>query len=465
MPVNTVHPSYTAYAEVWQTTRDAAGGDAKVKAKANQYLKTDFMDTESERFDVYKSRAYFMGVTGRTEKAMIGMVFRRPAIFELPSIIEPYLEDFDGSGNSIEQIAKDAMSGLLETRRHVFLVDYPEAPEGIDAATERAIGLRPTVAQYSAEALINWRFEGVKGKSQLVLAVLKEQVNTSGDEFGHDFEPIYRVLRLRDGVYTQQVFDEGLKPLTDEFAPKMAGGATFDHIPLHGVRELEEPPLFSIAKVNLAHYRNIADLEDAAYTVGQPMVHVNIGETSPETWSEQNTGGIQFGSRKGIITQKGSVELVQASENNLIRDIKNDKQEEMVSLGAQLITRGGQAETAEAARINAGAETSVLDMLVNDLSEDLEDCIKDMCLFVGANADEVSYQLNTDYFDSGLSPQALMAVIQGVTNSIYTQGDALHMIKTGRIELEQGRDIGQIEQETATNLIDEDFTNLDSGES
>ena len=41
-------------------------------------------------------------------------------------------------------------------------------------------------------------------------------------------------------------------------------------------------------------------------------------------------------------------------------------------LGARLVQRGGQAETAEAARINASAEASTLDTLVGNLSEALE---------------------------------------------------------------------------------------------
>ena len=449
MPVNDTHPAYTDALVPWEKTRDAATGNAE--NKPNKYLATDFTDSEPERFEAYANRAYFMGVTGRTQKAMIGMVFRKPASYEVNTKLEPLLEDFDGSGNNIEQVAKQVLSGRLETNRHLLLVDYPSAPEGIDAETERKLQLRPTVAQYNAESLINWRFEGVQGKRKLVLAVLVESENQSEDEFGHDYKAIYRVLRLREGVYTQQVYDDKLKPVTEEYSPRMAGGAMFDHIPLHGVREIEEPPLYSVAKVNLAHYRNIADLEDSAYTVGQPMTHVNIGETSAEVWKDQNPEGVKFGSRKGIITQKGSIELVQASENNLVRQAKLDKENEMIMLGAQLITRGGQAETAEASRIQAGAEASVLDGLVTDLSEDLEAAINDMALFVGVEPN-AEYKLNTDYFDSGLTPQSLMAIVQGA-NQLYTLDDAIHMIKKGRIELPDGRSVEDIKAELSESLL------------
>lgn len=451
MPVNTIHPDYTSYSEKWRRTRAAANSDVS----SSDFLPADFKDSEPERYEVYRDRAYFMGVTGRTEKAMVGMVFRKAFDYELPANLEYLLEDFDGSGQSVEQVAKDCLAGLLETRRHLLLTDYPDAGEGLTAEQERQLNLRPTIASYDAEALINWRWAGVNGQRRLVLAVLKELDNKSEDEFGHDYRVVYRVLRLRDGVYTQQMFDDGLAPITDEYAPRMAGGGVFDHIPLHGVRELENPPLFDIAEVNLAQYRNIADLEDSAYVVGQPMVHVDAGETSATEWKELNPDGVKFGSRKGIVTKGGGISLEQANENNLIRTIKQDKEQEMIMLGAQLITRGGQAQTAEAERLQAGAEASVLDGLVNDLSEDIEAAIEDAALFVGSDPAAVRFELNTDYWEQGLDPQTFMAVVQGYTNKLYAQADALYMIRRGKIELDDERTDELIKQEIADNLLNE----------
>lgn len=450
MPVNSIHPDYALYAPRWRMTRDAAQSDVS----RDTYLPAVFKESEPERYRVYKERAYFLGVTGRTEKAMKGMVFRKPAVYNLPSQLDYLLEDFDGSGQSAEQIAKDALSGLLEARRHLLLVDYPDAGEGLTAADERRLKLRPTIASYPAEALINWRWDGVNGQRKLVMAVLQEQDNKAQDEFDHDYRTIYRVLRLTDGVYTQQMYDENHTPMTEEYAPKVAGGGTFDHIPLHGVRELENPPLYDIAKVNIAHHRNIADLEDAAYVVGQPMAHLNLGETSPEEFKENNPDGVKFGSRQGIVTRGGSLDLVQASENNLIREIKQDKESEMIMLGAQLISRGGQAQTAEAERLQAGAEASVLDSLVNDLSEDMEAAIEDAALYIGLPAESVEYRLNTDYWEQGLDPQTFMAVVQGYTSRLYAQTDALAMIRKGKIELDSERDDDQIRQDIAESLLD-----------
>jgi hypothetical protein len=455
MPVTTVHPEYSWYLPMWQLTRDAVKGGRAVSQRDNVYLPAPFRESDKERYLQYKARAYFMGVTGRTEKAMIGMVYRKPAVWALPPALEALLENIDGAGNSLEQVCKDATKGLLETRRHLLLVDYPQAQPGLDAETERALDLRPLMLPYATEALINWKIEAVNGKRRLTLAVLAENVERyENDEFAHDLKTEYLVLRLRDGVYTQQRYSDSGLPMTDEFAPRMAGSVPFDHIPLHGVRELETPPLFAIAEVNIAHYRNVADLEDAAYVVGQPMLHINIGETTPEVWKEQNGDGVNYGSRKGIVTQKGSIELVQAAENNLIKEIKTAKEQEMVMLGAQLIQRGGQAETAEAARIGASAESSVLDTLVNDLSEDVEAALEDMGRFMGINLESIEFQLNTSFFDQNLDAQTLMAIIQARDSGTIAQRDVLHMVRSGKIQIEEGRTDEQIAADVAGALLD-----------
>jgi len=126
----------------------------------------------------------------------------------------------------------------------------------------------------------------------------------------------------------------------------------------------------------------------------------------------------------------------------------------MIMLGAQLISRGGQAQTAEAERLQAGAEASVLDSLVNDLSEDMEAAIEDAALYIGLPADSVEYRLNTDYWEKGLDPQTFMAVVQGYTSRLYAQTDALAMIRKGKIELDSERDDDQIKQDIAESLLD-----------
>jgi hypothetical protein len=178
-------------------------------------------------------------------------------------------------------------------------------------------------------------------------------------------------------VYTHQVYDDGGQPKTEERIVRMAGGQSFDHIPLHipGANnnrpDIDHAPLYDLAVVNIAHYRNNADLEEAGFITGQPTLHLDTGDTSPEEFAQQNPNGVQLGSRQGIVTQGGNVELVQPEERSLLTNLKKEKEQEMIGIGARIVQRGAANETAEAARINASADASALDQVVNNLSDAL----------------------------------------------------------------------------------------------
>lgn len=466
MTVSTIHPEYAVAKSIWRKTRDASAGEERIKIGDDLYLPR-FVPDDKDRYKQYKLRAYFMGATGRTKNALLGMVFRKPPTVELPPAIEALQEDIDGAGMSMEQLSKEAACNLLETGRHVLLVDYPSAEPGLDAETERQRGLRPTIASYHPEALINWRFEGREGRQMLTLAVLQEAVEKrDGDEFAHDFEVKYRVLRLRDGVYTQQLYGEAGRPETEEYSPRMAGGATFDHIPLHIVGaennqpNIDMPPLYDLAVLNIAHYQTTADHRENLYLHGQ----LTLGITSDMAYEEfqaANPDGVQVGARRGhFLGSTGSFHTATVPESSSLSKELADLEDKMAMIGARLIQRGGQAETAEAARINASAEASTLDTMVNNLSEGIEAALEDMALFMGANPDAIEYKLNTDFWESGLDAQTLSAVVQGYQSGTYAAEDALHMIRRGRVTLRDDRTDEQILEDAANDILPGQDDNL-----
>ena len=452
MPVVNTHPIYELHKQEWERTEDAAVGSPALRRKPRRYLPEPWADTEKERYEAFVQRAYYTNYTGRTESVLQGMVFRKPPESEIPTAMEPLLEDFDGNGDSIHQVAKFALAQRLRKGRFAFLVDYPASKPGLTKAEQNRLGLRPIVAPYLAENLTNWRFQSVGGKKKLILAVLREQENTSDDEFGHDFDYRYRVLRLREGVYSQELVDEMGRILTPEFVPRQFNGQPFDYIPLHGVRDVTTAPLQPIAELNLAHYWNTARLEDQVDVIGSPNLHIDVGETTIQEWVASNPSEFKLGGRMGTLTKGGRMDIVQAEERQLVRVVRQDKAEEMASIGAAIVQKSGGTETAEAARIRAGSETSQLDDVVNDLSEDLEAVIESQARFVGENPEQVKFTLNTDFFDAGLDATELQAIVSG--QILYGRKAALHMIRRGRIELPEDQTDDELLEDAASVTLD-----------
>lgn len=466
MPVQTtLHPEYSHMLPIVTAVRDACGGDPAIKAKKELYLPADFAKDDNGKYTDhyigYINRAYFLGVTGRTKESMIGMVFRKEPSVNLPGQLEQYREDIDGAGQSLEQISKEMVGELLEAGKFFLLVDYPEAPENADSETEARLGLRPTIAAYHFENLINWHFEGIRGRQVLTRAVLREYVDANDeDEFSHLKEARYRVLRLRDGVYTQQLYDQFGDASTEEYIPRMAGGAPFDHIPLHiagaktNLPGTDMPPLYDVARANIAHYQTTANVMESGYVGTQPMLHVDVGETDLNEWAQHNPGPLSFGNRHGLKTKGGKLEVVQAQSTDYNREVKKDIESEMVALGAQLVQRGGQAETAEAVRIKSSAEASALDVVVGNASECIEAALEDFALFLGVNPAGIEYRLNDSYWESGLSAQDLQAVVQARQLGSIGDKDVLYAIRQGRIQLDPARTDDEILEDAASGLVD-----------
>lgn len=467
MPVSTTHPNYDYTKLDWQFVRDCVKGQRAVKDRGTQYLPATWAKEDPDRYDQYIKRAYFMGVTGRTQAALTGMVFRKPYTAELPPRIEEMAEIIDGSGQSLEQLAKAVINDLLVTGRYGLLTDYPQAQEGMDAETEARLGLRPIVASYPAESIINWQTDTINGRKTVTLVVLKEEQNASIDEYGHETETVYRVLRLRDGVYTQALYNDEGEAITEEYTPRQAGGAVFDHIPFHfagaedNYPDPDIAPLLDMAHINIAQYQSTAELKENQYFSAQGTLHLDTGEMNSQEFQALNPNGVVVGRRTGIVTSGGGrAELLQGDSRqaDILETIKHEEQQ-MVAIGARLVQRGAQAETAEAARLNASAEASTLDGLVSNASEAIEASLEDMARFSGENPEGIEFQLNTEFWDVALGPQDLQAIQAGV-GTLYGAADALEMIRAGRVYLRDNRTNDQIMQDAASTLLDGEIDRL-----
>lgn len=431
MPVNTLHPLYEAHEKRARRVRDAVAGTDAIKASKTLYLPHpvagwekltgDLKEESVERYAAYIARATWLGVTGRTHEGMLGAVFRKTAEAELPAAINYMREDADGSGMALEQFSKMCVSGLMQEGRAGVLVDYPEAEDGL--TREQTKDLLATLRYYDSASIVNWRRDG----ENLSLVVLREVYEIDVDEFDRDREYQYRVLRLEDGVYTQEVYRDE-KPAGEKVTPTDAGGRPWNRIPFQflGAKNNDEYPdkplLLDIADINIAHYRNSADVEEGAFLVGQPMLHVDIGEMSAQDWQELNPAGIQVGSRRGIQTKGGSINMVQAEERNLPLSLMDKKEAQMLAIGARLIEQRGGNETAEAVRARSGAENASLSSVATNVSDGIENALEWCLAFMGGNG-AIVYRLNQEFYEQDADPQEVVARIQELDRGLIAKQD------------------------------------------
>lgn len=465
MSVSTEHPDYKLYKNVWTKTRDSVKGSVAIKDKKHAYLPVpdnksldDARGIETVRYKQYLKRAVFTNFTGRTKNALVGAAFRKNPMYELPEAVEYLKKDATGDGLSLVQLAKDELSNLMETGRTILLVDYPQADDGLSLEDVNMLDLRASIVPYTAEQCINWKTSVINGRQLLTLCVLAESYFNTDLEFSHDNDTQYRVLRLRDDGYTQQIYRDD-KPVTDEIYPRKADGSVWEEIPLIFVGSknndstIDDAPLSDIADVNVAHYRNSADYEESCFITGQPSLFITHSLTS-EQFEEYNPDGLILGSRSGhVLGETGSAILLQASPNNLVMEAMKAKEQAMVMIGARIITDRGGNETAEGARIRFASENSVLGDIVSNLSQALEKAIGYVCEFMGVTGDYY-FEINSEFYDKSVDPQMIMSMITLLDRNLIGDIDIFERLQAaGLIDTARTLDNVREERELTNPLV------------
>lgn len=444
MSVSNKHPNYELYKPSWTKTRDAVRGSVAVKEKRHTYLPVpdaesndDAMGAQSVRYRQYLKRSLFTNFTGRTKNALVGAAFRKEPKIELPPGLEYLIDDASGDGLGVEQLAKDELSNLLETGRSFLLVDYPQADGDLSLEDIARLDLKASVIPYTAEQVINWCTDTMAGRKVLTMVVLAEDYRSGDDEFGHDMEVQYRVLRLREDGYTQQVYRDEM-PYSDEIYPRRSDGSTWDRIPgifvgsKNNDSTIDDAPLSDIADVNIAHYRNSADYEESCFITGQPTLFITHSLNADEFF-EANPEGIKLGSRSGhILGDSGSATLLQPQANQLVMEAMRAKEQAMVAIGARIITDRGSNETAEGARIRFASENSVLGDIVGNLSAALQQCVRWCAEFMGT-PDEVVIEINREFYDKSVDPQLIMSMVTLMDRQIISDQDIFNRLKAAGI--------------------------------
>jgi hypothetical protein len=438
MPVNTLHADYQAHEVKAQRVRDAVAGTDAIKAKGDTYLRNPDPE-DKKRFEEYKDGAQWLGVTKRTHEWMQGAMFRKAPEAELPAAIEYLLYNADGTGQSLAQFSRNVTSQTIINGRHGVLVEYPPAEPGM--TREQSAGLQATLKPYASQSIINWRRNGDK----LALVVLRETYDLPIDEFKSESKEQFRVLSLDEaGLYLQRLFREGEE--VSRIEPRTASGSRWLVIPFQfvGVVNNDEVPdnplLLDLADANIGHFRNSADVEESAFVISQPMIHVDIGEANADEWTELNPNGITVGSRRGIQTKGGRVEMVQAEERNLSLKLMEHKEAQMLAIGARLIEQKAGNETAEAVKARSGSDTANLSTVADNVSDALENCLEWAALFM-TSADvfkQIRFRINQQFYEQTADPQEIMARIAELDRGLIAKADYRNWRRrTGGIEPER----------------------------
>lgn len=451
--VSYVRPEVDAALRTWGKITDCVIGDDAVKAKKDRYLPVPDADiggtVNDGRYESYITRAVFYNVTGRTLQGLVGQVFGRETVIEMPKGLEALIEDAGGDDVGLEQQAKKTLEHTLSLGRAGLLADFPRTTGAVTKAQEESGEIRPVIRMYRPENIINWRTKRIGAKKVLSLVVLVETVDLEDDGFEVKTATAYRVLRLdKNNECTSQVFYENVQgdqvTVSEKDAEpvviKDAAGKPFPFIPFTFVgsenndAKIDPAPLAAMANLNIAHYRNSADYEDSCFITGQPTP-VFSGLT--EEWvNNVMKGKVYLGARGGVMLPKGgTAQLLQVNGNTMPKEAMEHKEKQMVALGAKLVEERSIRRTATEARQDEASETSILSSATKNVNNAYNRVIKWAQMFVSTKGTFV-FTLNSDFDLSNMTPAERQQLVAEWQSEAITWKEMRTGLKRSRIAFE-----------------------------
>lgn len=440
----------------WKTVRDVLAGDNAVRVGGYlPYLnKFDTSPENVERNRIYAVRAVWYPATQFTLEGLMGMAFRIDPQVDLPASIEYLEKNADGSGTSIYQQAQETLVNVLGPGRHGLYVDWSEAKKG------------PVIKAYHAENIINWKYKNVNGEMVLVLVVLEEEVEVDEGRFEVKTKKQWRELALEDGRFIVRLWTEGNTPKDPPVQATMkdANGEevtelvirsqteTFDFIPFvfvgaeKNTGSLGPSPLYGLASLNIAHFRNSADHEDSVFYTGQAQPWMSGLTEQWRDWMmaptilDENgvpkaTGQrIYVGSRSPLLLPQGAQFGYASPEpNSLVKDAMLHKEAQMIAIGARIIepTKPG-SRTATEDDNDKETTTSVLSMCVANVNEAYQTCITWAMRWKGTKdfkADE-TFKITQEFIGKRVDSSILREMVASWQTGITAKNDVREYMRS-----------------------------------
>lgn len=414
--------------------------DNYLGTKQDSYLRkvnpSDNSPENNIRNAQYIKCAVLSNFTNQTSKGMSGMMFRRAPDIDLGSNIEYLANDVDGSGMQLVQQAKCVGRNLVEVGRHGLFVDFAATNGKSSSTVDVKNGQRAYISEYKAEQIINWRTERFGAVTKLVLVVLveTETVAVDGDDFTTEEQIFYRVLKLVDDEYVQEIHRPDDETI-ETFEPKDGRGQRMGFIPFQFIGSENNDPsiddvtMYDISVVNIGHYRNSANVEENAFQASQLTITAT-GMTQQwidDVWK----GEAQVGSR-AVLTgpENASFGSIQANESDLSRALMEDKEKEIIMLGGKIIEPNSGNKTATQAEIDSADNSSVLSTIAENEEDAYINCIHWVQLFMNDNQD-FTFEMNKKFGTAQLSAQEITALVAAMHGGAMSQESLLWNLKQG----------------------------------
>lgn len=445
MPVNTPRSDYSAHTTVWKRLRDCFGGRDKIIAAGTLYTPA-LPGADLLGNDTYLTRGNWFGALRRTVIGLVGGIFQKDPIFDVPTRMAPWMKDVTLTGIPMETFTLVGTEEVLLMARYGVLVDMAEE-EGEH---------RPYVIGFRTENIINWGTTSHHGDDILTLLVLREAVRvpTLDDPFVFEARDQFRECRLvlpdpeipdAKPIYVQQLWrqEDDSKEWVRYGPEKVAlrRGEPLAFIPFiflgptQSSAALSEPPLLDLADINLAHWRNSCDHEQGLHIVAAPTPFVAGMKIGDGDASQVNIGP----STVWILDKDGKAGMVEFTGAGLkaLVEAMDVKQKQMAVVGAKLLEeQPTTADTATALLTRHAGEHATLRTISGAVEQGFSRVLQLMGWWTGLEERPVDVPVTVNFNKAFVSVKAKPEEIKVALLAL--QGDEISFATFWEIMVEGG---------------------------
>lgn len=442
MGINTPHRELSKYLDDYTLIRTLIAGDRAVKSAGEKYVPR-LSGNSNEEYNAYISRPSYENYVARVQDGLCGLAFAKPAQFTYPASLQNIVDDISLSDLSLNDFSTEFLREVLTVGRCGMLIDFPNV--GVQTTTVAQLeqmNIRPYAKIYKSESIINWRYKTVNNVQTIDMVILAEDKEKWVSDYESEIETIYRVLIMRDGVYTQEIFsqtDKDKYSVTEVYVP-MVKGKPLNYIPFLSVTPDKitlspaKPPMIDLANVNLSHFKLLVDFYHGAHFTALPTANFFVGNLPDDTTiklgaSTANVFNDPNGHAEYLEFQGGGLSTLSAEKDVLVN--------RMAALGARFLSESKRvAETQESQETRSSGERAILVSAVTTVSHAITKMLNIMAEMMGVSGD-ISYKLNTDYNLTSMDSALMRELLNGLTIGAITDRIFYENLKKGEI-IEEG---------------------------
>jgi len=280
------------------------------------------------------------------------MVWSKEPEEKLAPGLEYLLDNADGSGTGLREVAQEITDDLIAYARYGILVDMPPNKSGLTVAQMREPENAPKMISYNADQIIYSRLKNNK----LVEVRLLEATQEKKNEFEWEEKQQVRRLVIIDGVYYNELYNDKDELIGEPVTPK-ANGSTLDFIPFQffgsdaNTSQYSKVAMYDMANANLGHFVLDCDNRDNLHYHGQGMTNVYTDMDGGD-FADANPNGISVsGSGRNLFKQNDKVEILQIDATGALPAEMLRDEQRLIMLGAQLVTDNSTNQTLGAKEI------------------------------------------------------------------------------------------------------------------